>query len=212
MKKLLELVASKFIEKEVAKDGNELRSLYKQPNYLANLDSKSFLLNRNKLLVSFICAVAQIDLKDQDNKTFLYSLATAVEMIYFLRNQNLILPHAFLMNLVQSFISGSKVVSVINGKASPAASYTSYKRWITERGDKPVIYPGNCDVITFFDNIGRYIVKNYRVLSSKKESADIVTAVLHFQLKHSNLQTNEDLMPGKLRRQETIQSKNCNIA
>ena len=101
---LLELVASKFIEKEVAKDGNELRSLYKQPNYLANLDSKSFLLNRNKLLVSFICAVAQIDLKDQDNKTFLYSLATAVEMIYFLRNQNLILPHAFLMNLVQSFI------------------------------------------------------------------------------------------------------------
>ena len=126
-------------------------------------------------------------------------LQFTVEMVYFLRNQNVILPHCFLMNLVQSFISGSKVVSVINGKAAPGASYTSYKKWIADTGEQPVNYSKYGDVITFFDNIGKYIVKDYRVLSSKKESADIITSVLHSVLEEYNLQNDEELMPGKLR-------------
>ena len=75
-------------------------------------------------------------------------------MIYYLRNNNLILPHyCFLAYLVQSFNTGSKTVSVINGKVSPSASYTSYKNWMLLKGSKTFPSPVS-DSVAFFDIIG----------------------------------------------------------
>lgn len=106
-----------------------------------------------------------------------------------MQNQNVILPHCFMMNLVQAFVSGSKIVSVVNGKAAPGASYTTYKGWIAARGAKKIETPSKVDLITYFDNMGKYIVKDYRVLSSERKTANVITAVLHFILKDTSLQT-----------------------
>ncbi|XP_057301718.1 uncharacterized protein LOC130636116 [Hydractinia symbiolongicarpus] len=125
LEELLEVLGSKFVRKNVAKDIKEIRFKYKDPSYLMNLGSQSFLLERDEFISSFICSIASIKIEDQTNKTFLYCLAVTVEMIYFLQNQNVILPHCFMMNLVQAFVSGSKIVSVVNGKAAPGASYTT---------------------------------------------------------------------------------------
>ena len=37
-------------------------------------------------------------------------------------------------------------------------------------------------VITFFDNIGKYVTKNYHVFASNRSTADVVNATLHFQI------------------------------
>ena len=60
-----------------------------------------------------------------------------------------------MMNLVQAFLSGSKIVSVVIGKAIPGASYSTYKGWIAARGETP----SKEDLTTYFDNMGKYIVK-----------------------------------------------------
>ena len=50
------------------------------------------------------------------------------------------------------------------------------------------------DVITYFDNIGKYVVKSYRVSTEKTSQADIITATLHIKL-GSDLQCKENLKP-----------------
>lgn len=85
LEELLEVLGSKFERKNVAKDIKEIRFKYKDPSYLMNLGSQSFLLERDKLISSFICSIASIKIEDQTNKTFLYCLAVTVEMIYLCR-------------------------------------------------------------------------------------------------------------------------------
>ena len=208
---LLYAISSKFIAEDIYYDGLSIKSNYRETSYLSQLDSKQFLKERNEHLLSFICGAANIDIDvtQQKNTTFLFAVATTVEMMYFLRNLNLILPHCFVANLVQSFISGSKVVSTINGKIAPSGSYPSYKKWIKNVGSEHIECPP-ADLVTFYDNMGKYIVKDYRVLSSEKDSADIMTATLHFPLQGLNLQTSDELMPGNWRNklsESTIQSK-----
>ena len=53
--------------------------------------------------------------------------------------------------------------------------------------------------MTYFDNIGKYIPKSYRVLSQKYIQPDIVTATLHIRLGEEQLQKNEKLKPGNCR-------------
>ena len=53
--------------------------------------------------------------------------------------------------------------------------------------------------VTYFDNIGKYISKSYRVLSQKYIQPDIVTATLHIRLGEEQLQKNEKLKPGNCR-------------
>ena len=202
---LLYHIALKFISKDVYEDGISLKSKYKDTSYLSTLESKDFLQERNKLLMAFICGSSNIEFENQTTAPFLYAMAVAVEMIYFLRNLNLILPHCFMLNLIQSFTSGSKTVSKVNGKVTPGASYSTYKNWINAKGKNPILCPSG-DLIIFFDNMGKYIVKHYKILSSKKESADITTATLHFVFHDSNLQPEEKLMPGVWRKQDSVEN------
>ena len=123
----------------------------------------------------------------------LFTIAVAVEMIYFIRNLNLVLPHCFIINLLQSFVSGSKKVSTLNGKVTLGAGYTTYKTWLVSFGSIKIQCPAE-DVVTYFDNIGKYIIKKYRVTSQKTKKADI-TAPLHLSLGGNKLQTNAILKP-----------------
>ena len=65
---------------------------------------------REPILVSFLGGIIS---KNHCNP---FLLAVIVEAIYHLKNSNLILPDCFLANLVETFISGSKTVTAINGK------------------------------------------------------------------------------------------------
>ena len=61
------------------------------------------------------------------------------------------------------------------------------------------MYAPDQDVITYFDNIGRYINKCYRVSTRSMETADIVTVTLHMLLNNGQLQQNPMLKPGTWR-------------
>ena len=93
-----------------------------------------------------------------ENEKIRYATAVCIEQIYFLRNLNLVMLIHFLTNLVQSYTSGSKTVSVINGKITPGESYTTLNEWMRRVGVDPLESPGG-DIDIFFGNIGRYIVK-----------------------------------------------------
>ena len=106
-------------------------------------------------------------------------------MCYCLRNFKLVLPYSFLSNLAQSCISGSKSVSVVNGKTTPGGSYVTYKNWINVHEKFALKYHGGT-IDLWFDNIGRYINKQYRVSTEKMKSADVVTTCL--QILHDNIE------------------------
>ena len=181
MCQLLQVIGSKCVQKKVFNDGKTIQNKYKDSEYLSTLNSKQFIKERNQLVISFICACANIRIEDQINENFIYAVAVALEMIYYLRDLNIILPHCFLINLVQIFLSASKTVSVLNGKVTPSCCYKSYKNWLELKGSYKLACPKN-DVTKFFDNIGKYVIKNYRVFAINKSTAGVVTATLHFQM------------------------------
>lgn len=94
-------------------------------------------------------------------------------MIYFIRNFNLVLPYRFLVNILQYFVSSSKTVSALYGRVTPEASYSTYKKWVNANGKKALKRPKD-DQVTFFDNIGKYVLKNYSMSSQKNVGPDIV--------------------------------------
>ena len=80
----------------------------------------------------------------------LFTIAVAVEMIYFIIcNLNLLLPHCFLINLLQSFVSGSKKVFTLNGKVTPGSGYTTYNAWLVNFGSNKIQCPAE-DIITYY--------------------------------------------------------------
>ena len=161
-----------------------MKSCYKNLNTLATLNSGEFLKDRNQLLLSFINGCCNIEYQSQYKSLILFSVSVAVEVIYFIRNLNLVLPHCFLLNLMQSFVSGSKTVSSLNGKISPSGGYTTYKKWLEEKGNQMLTSPDE-DVVTYFDNIGKYVIKAYRVATKKNSQADIITTTFHYWWQHA---------------------------
>ena len=77
------------------------QSLYKQPEFLIDLKITAFLKERNILWVLFLCGLTN-PYCDYETKQVLYIFASTLEKYYHLHNLNLVLPHSFLANLVQS--------------------------------------------------------------------------------------------------------------
>ena len=51
------------------------------------------------------------------------------------------------------------------------------------------------DLVTFFDKIGKHLVKNYQVMKDKSFAADIITTVLDIPLQGQNLQHDSNFIP-----------------
>ena len=96
--------------------------MHKALNLLRNIDSGVYLAKREPILISVLEGIV---LKNHCNTSFL-----AVN--YHPKIINLILPHCFLTNLVETFISGSKIVTGINGKILPGHSNTNYRKWMND--------------------------------------------------------------------------------
>ena len=109
------LIGEKLCKEKVYKDGKAPQTCYTNKSFLTNLNILRFIKERNKLLVRFLCGVSGLEFS-VESEQIQYAFASTLEMCYYLRNLNLVLPHCFLGNLVQSRISGSKSVSVVNGK------------------------------------------------------------------------------------------------
>ena len=187
------MIGKTFLKEDIFRDGVMIKSHYKNERFLSTLNLKDYLKERNQMLLSFINGCCNISYEHEEHEVLLYSLASTVEMIYFIRNLNLVLPCSFLVNLQQSFVSGSKTVSCLNGKISPGAGYTTYKKWLDIQGKNELKCPDS-EVMTFFDNIGKYVKKSYKVSQQKMSSADVITATLHFKIP-SNFQKQIDLKP-----------------
>ena len=90
-------------------------------------------------------------------------------------------------------------MSTLNGKVTQGVSYSTYKTWLNViKGDTVLICPDG-DQVTYFDNIGKYISKLYRVLSQKYIQPDINTATLNIKLGEQQLQKTETLKSGNCR-------------
>ena len=164
---LLKIVVSRLVKTRIFNDGISLKMCYKDDKFLKTMDTKKYLEERNQLVLDFINGCCGINYREQSDNLMLFTIAVAVEMIYFIRNLNLVLPHCFIINLWQSFVSGFKKVSTLNGKVTAGARYTAYKSWVLNFGS---------------NKIGKYVIKNYRVTSQKTKKADIITASLHLSL------------------------------
>ena len=62
-------------------------------------------------------------------------------------------------------------------------------------------------MVTYFDSIGKYVTKNYRVTSQKTKKADIITASLHLNLGGNKLQPNAILEPSNWRNKKSSEEK-----
>ena len=183
----LHTIGARLIQKDIYKDGQDIKSLYKDPVFMKKINSEQYLAARNPLLMAFIDGCVNFRYNEANSTVLLFAYAVTIEMVYYLRNLNLVLPHCFLINLLQSFTSGSKTVSMLNGKMSAGASYPTYKRWLARIGQFSVPVP-NTAVYTFFDNLGKYIRKSYSVKATKLKRANIITCVLHFMVGDISIQ------------------------
>lgn len=96
----------------------------------------------DELLISFLEGVSRRTLTDNTLPgTTNFQLACIIENFYYMLNFNWIFLHSFVASLIQSFISGSKTVSALNGKLSPSGSYTSYLNWLKENGSEALSCP-----------------------------------------------------------------------
>ena len=130
----------------------------------------------------------------------LFTIAVAIKMIRFIRNLNLILPYCFLINLLQSFISGSKKVSSLNSKVTPGAGHATYKSWIKNFGSSKIECPLD-DTVLYFYNIGKYVIKIYCMTSQKTKKVAIIISTLHLNL--------GDKMMQKIPFLNFLERKNC---
>ena len=165
------------MKKNIFEDGEELSKAYKNAEYLQVIDPKQYIAERNKLLISLLEGMSGLNISTLQNAR-VFAIACTVENIYHMRHFNWVLPCSFVSNLIQSVTSGSKLVTVVNGKMQPAGSYTTYLEWLNREGAEHLTCPKG-DIDTFIDNIGRYIVKSYRVSVEKNKQADIITSCLH---------------------------------
>ena len=96
-------------------------------------------------------------------------------------------------------MSGLKTVSTLNAKVTPGSSYSTYKKCVDVKV-KDVVKSPDGGQVTFSDNIGKYISKNYRVSSQKYTRLDIVTVTLPLSIGEENLQTKEEFKPTHIKK------------
>ena len=89
------------------------------------------------MLVRFSCGVSGLEFSIESEQ-IQYAFASTLEMCYHPRSLNLVLPHCFLGNLVQSQISGSTSVSIVNGKTSPGGGYLTLRSWLELHRNEPL--------------------------------------------------------------------------
>ena len=194
----MQIIGQHAIRPELKVDTDKFKNFYNSVETLSALNSEDFITMCNKVLVDFLLSITGRKMDSMDSIQR-YSFSVCLESIYHIKNRNLVLPHTFISNLIQTVTSGSRTVTDINAKISPAASDPTYRRWFYNQGLEELTKPsGNIDV--YVDNIGKYVEKSYRVNAQKNKTPTVVSAVLNIPLKSidssmDDLQQREELKP-----------------
>ena len=157
-KNLLNVLGKKVINKKITEDGKSLCKVYKNPKSLEVINVNTYIKDRNPLIIAFLEGLSQKEFLSNNNpsNSTKFQFCCLLENIYCMTNLNWVLPMSFLSNLVQSLVSGSKIVSLLNGKLTPGGSYSTYLNWLKEVGNQKLVCPKG-DVQTYLDNIGNIL-------------------------------------------------------
>ena len=186
MSELLAFIGCTIIRPSLQTETDKLKDQYLQIENLTNdRMSHNFLQKCNRLLVSFIGNVVGRNIETMDS-LMMFRFGICIESIYHLQNGNLVLPHSFVSNLIQTTTSGSKTVTEVNAKILPGGSDTTYRTWLQLHGIDQLGTPDG-DIDVYFDNIGKYIEKSYRVSADQKRTPTVISAVLNIPLKSHNV-------------------------
>ena len=100
-----------YVREDSYQDSGSIKDVYKDYKKLTNSNFDKFIKNENGCIVSFLELVTKVNFSTENEK-IKYAKAVCIEKIYFLRTLNLVMPCHFLANLVQSYRSGSKTLSM----------------------------------------------------------------------------------------------------
>ena len=84
--KLTYQLGIKIVNKQVKDDGESIASEYNSVQYLRSINPKSYIFDRNNILLSFIEGLSGMDFNSDLSIVKYYSIALAIENIYKLRN------------------------------------------------------------------------------------------------------------------------------
>jgi len=93
---LLEVIGRRLLSPHVYGDGLAIKSKYKDTEFLVNFDILKYIKERNMLLVRLLCGLSGFDVFSVEKKEIRYAFAVTIEMLYYLRNFNLVLPCSFM--------------------------------------------------------------------------------------------------------------------
>ena len=164
--KIFRLLGEKVIRKRLNEDTCNNSQMYKRGEQMENLDLQSYLLRQDKLVSSFlegICGVSYIDKNNTVSIQSKYHFGYTLETIQSLARPKSVLPLSFLCNLIQTIISGSKMVPKVNGKISASGGYSTLLVWLKETGSNVLKCPLD-DLDTYIDNIGNFSVNSFPFL------------------------------------------------
>ena len=122
--------------------------------------------------------VINIDKFLKDNTTKPLFAAAALDCLYKGRCLTLITPLYFARNLVHYQVSGSKLLSTLNSRASSACSYTGVTKWLDKESLSPPTATHVVVISTYFDN-NQVLVRNRRVLCNATIAFSVITSVMN---------------------------------
>ena len=125
----------------------------------------------------------------------LFTIAVTVDIIYYLWKLTLVLPHCFLVNLLENYVSDYKTVSAGTEKLLLVPAIMQKKN-MEKYGKKTWVCSQN-NVITCYDNIEKNMKEQYKVSPQKRSSPNIITLTLNIAM-DSALQRRENLKNNKL--------------
>lgn len=97
----------------------------------------------------------------------------AVEHLYSLVGNNIIMPFSFSLNLLTYYMCTSRTVCDMYCSAHPAGSHSTLQNWIQQHSSNK-IYVRNVDVITYFYN-NQVLARNWRVRYDAKAILSYIT-------------------------------------
>ena len=162
-------ILSPFMSKEM----ESIRKMYDNVEELQMLDSKALVMQFNPGIVAFVSGVTGKTLTFETDKQFWYRDAITLEALYNLKMPNVVLPHCFVKNLIQTTLSGSKTVTQVNGKLLPGSGDTLIRTWLKSHGSLQLNTPSHGNIAVWFHNISKYILKSYRVNSCQNNSPTV---------------------------------------
>lgn len=170
--KILEAIGTRE-KANVKQDFNENISLqYKDVEFLKACDIDTWIQERDTVITSFVFSLCERDLSAMspaENTKVVY----AVEHLYRLVGNNIIMLFSFSLNLLTYYMCTSRTVCDMYCSAHPAGSYSTLQNWIQQHSSNK-IYVRNVDVITYFDN-NQVLARNGRVRYDAKAILNYIT-------------------------------------